>query len=369
MSRENKVALIYDDAMLGHAPDGYDPQRPEWTEMVKKRLGELDEGGMKFTHPERPERLQAVLDSFEDVPVDCCEWLTAEPAPRERQALVHTEEYLDHIESFRGKSGWLHHDTTAVSEHSVHAADVAVGAACRAVDEVMSGAHRRAFALVRPPGHHTHAGKARGFCLYNNVAIAAEHARRTHGIERVLIVDWDAHHGDGTQSIVAADPDIMHFDIHAGAPVYPGTGALYETGAEPAVGTLINVPLPPKSGDAVVLEALDAILAPAALRFRPDLILVSAGFDGHQADLLFTQTEAGFAAQTARLLELAELLTDGRIAFVLEGGYREALSVSVRACVEVLAGAEPPEIELGAEDPGRSDLRLAANFHNRPIYY
>lgn len=364
----NEVAVIYDDAMLEHAPDGYDPRHPEWTEMVKRRLGDADEGGMSFTHPERPERLRAILKSLEERPIEGLRWLQPEPASRETLSLVHTDSHIDYVESHRGKCGWLYHDTTAVSEGSVHAAEVAVGSACMAVDCAL-GEQRRSFALARPPGHHAYPDKSRGFCIYNNVGVAVRHAQIQHGIRKVLVVDWDAHHGNGTQAVFRGDPDVMHFDMHADSPTYPGTGPLFETGTQVDAGTLINVPLPPQTGDVVMLEAIDGILAPAALRFRPDLIVVSAGFDGHKSDLLLCQSEEGFAAMTARLLELASLLTDGRIAFVLEGGYRDALSVSVRACLEVLAGRTPPEIELGCDDPGRAALQLASVFHNRPIYW
>ncbi len=365
----SSVALFYHPEMLQHAPDGYDPAHPEWTERVKRRLGNLDEGGMSFTHPERPERLEAIIESLRAAPIDGLEWHEPAPASHLQKARVHTQEHLELLESYRDRSGWLHHDTTAVSEGSIHAADLSAGAACEAVETVLDGAVRRSFALSRPPGHHAYANKSRGFCLLNNVAIAVQHAREQHGVERVLVVDWDAHHGNGTQAIFRGDPNVMHFDIHADAPVYPGSGPLFDTGDRGAIGTLINVPLPPKTGDAVMLEALDDILMPAAIRFQPELIVVSAGFDGHRADLLFEQTDDGFAAMTGRLLDLASLLTDGRIAFVLEGGYREALSASVRACLTVMAGREPPKVALGGEDPGRANLQLAASFHNRPVYY
>ena len=360
------VAVVYDDAMLEHAPDGYDPERPEWTRIVKERLGPHDEGGMQFTHPERPERLRAIVEALEEHPVEGLEWIRPSPADRAAKLLVHTAEHVDRIESYRGRSGWLDVDTTAVSEGSVHAADVAVGAAMRAAELAMEG--QRAFALVRPPGHHCYADHPCGFCLYNNVAVAAAHARGSLGSERVLIVDWDAHHGNGTQAIFREDPSVMCFDIHAEAPIYPGSGPLHDTGSGEAHGTTINVPVPKGTGDVVPVEALERILRPAAERFAPDLVLVSAGFDGHAADLLMKQTDDGYAAMTGILLELAADVAGGRIGFVLEGGYREALSKSVRACLAVMAGAEPPAIERGADDPGREALALACTFHNRPIY-
>lgn len=363
-----EVTVVYREEMLDHAPTGYDPNHPDWTEIVKKRLGQEDEGGMDFTHPERPERLQTIRRSLEERPVEGTLWASAEPASRELLELAHTPRLIERVQSHRGKSGWLSADTTAVSEGSVLAAEIAAGCACVAVDAAVSTTSGRSFALVRPPGHHAYADRSAGFCIFNNVAIATQHARVNHGVERVLIVDFDAHHGNGTQAIFTGDPNVMHFDIHAEAPVYPGSGGLFETGTAEDFGTIVNVPVPLKTGDGVMLEIIDAILIPAAVRFRPDLIIVSAGFDGHRSDLLLEQTEDGFAAMTARLLDLAQLLTEGKIAFVLEGGYREALSVSVRASLEVMAGGPVPSIALGGPDPGRSHLQLASNFHNRPVY-
>lgn len=363
-----KVAVIYDEAFLGHFPDGYDPERPEWTEIIKERLGPEDEGGMLFTHPERPERLEAILEALDEDPVEGLDWITPEPAPKELIARVHTADHIGYLESYRGKSGWLNLDTTAVSEGSLPAAELAVGAAVEAVRTVWEGTHRRSFALVRPPGHHAYADRPTGFCLYNNVAIAARYALDELGAERVLIVDTDAHHGNGTQDIVESEPRIMQFDVHAAPPIYPGTGPLTDTGKGDSVGTVVNVPLPAESGSTVWLEALEEILRPAARRFRPDVIIVSAGYDAHPADLLMNVDEEGYAAMTAVLCDLADELCGGRIAFVLEGGYREALSVCVRAVLDVLAGGPVPEIERDPDDPGRAALQLAATFHNRPIH-
>ncbi len=365
-----QVKVIYDDAMLGHAPDGYDPKRPEWTEIVRERLGELDEGGMRYTHPERPERLQAILASLEERPIEGLHLVGAEPADRDTKLLAHTAAHVDYVESYRGKSGWLHPDTTAVSGGSCEAADVAVGAAVGAVDVVLSEeGPRRAFALVRPPGHHAGPNGPEGFCLFNNVAIAALHAQERHDVERVLIVDWDVHHGNGTQAIVRDRADILHFDIHAEAPVYPGTGAVFDTGPRHRPGGLINVPVPLQSGDTVFVEALEEILAPAARHFLPDLVIVSAGYDAHPADLLMNVSEGAFAVMTEQVLALAERYCEGRIAFVLEGGYREALSTAVHASLRVLAGAEAPAIERDVDDPGRDAVLVADRFHSRPVHF
>jgi len=363
------VKLIYDDVMLGHAPDGYDPARPEWTELIKERLGDLDEGGMEYTHPERPERLRVILESLEASPIEGLTLARATPADRATKRLAHTEEHIEYIESYRGRSGWLKEDTTAVSEGSCEAADTAVGAAIAAVETVLGDeGPRQAFAAVRPPGHHAGLDGPEGFCLYNNVAIAALHARRRLGVERVLVVDWDVHHGNGTQAILRDEPGTLHFDIHAAPPVYPGTGALFETGRARASGGLINVPLPSESGDSAFLEAIDTILRPAAERFLPDLVLVSAGFDAHPSDLLMNVSEAGFAAMTQRLMAIADRWCDGRLALVLEGGYREALSTSVHATLSTLVTGEAPAIERSLDDPGRHAVVTANRFHSRPVY-
>lgn len=364
----NRTAVFHHPDMLEHAPDGFDPNRPDWTQMVKERLGDQDEGGMRFTHPERPERLQGLLDSLRQHPIDGLDWYEAQPASRETLSLVHSDAHLDELESYRGRSGWLWHDTTAVSPGSIRAAELAAGASCDAVEAVLTSDHRRSFALVRPPGHHAYADRSRGFCLLNNVAIAVEHARRRHGVRRVLVLDWDTHHGNGTQAFFADDPDVLHVDFHAQSPTYPGGGSLTETGTGRGFGATINVPLPPETGDGIMVEALESILRPRAVQFQPELIIIGAGFDAHRSDLLMNQTEDGFAAMTAQVLELADLLTDGRIAFILEGGYREALAVSVHACLSVMAGASAPEIPRAVDDPGREALVLATRFHNRPIY-
>lgn len=357
------TAVVYAADMLEHHPTGYDPEHPEWTQIVKNILGDEDEGGMRYTHPERPQRLIRILEALAMRPVLGLDWLDPQPADEQDLLLVHRPEHVELVESYRGRSGWLDVDTTAVSEMSVHAAEVAVGAAMRAVDTVLSGAHRRAMALTRPPGHHAYAARACGFCFYNNVAVAAAHARQRHGVDRVLILDCDVHHGNGTESIFYEDPGVMFVDMHVAAPFYPGTGALEDTGRGEGVGTTRNVPLPAGSGDGAMLEAIDAIVRPVAERFRPGLILVSSGFDGHVNDLIMTQTAEGYGAMTASLCELADSLTEGRIAFVLEGGYREALGASVRETLAVLAGNPPPPVERADDDPGLEAVREAARFH------
>jgi len=237
---------------------------------------------------------------------------------------------------------------------------VAAGTAIAAVEAVVQGRTESSFALVRPPGHHAEPVRARGFCLFNNVAVAAAHAHLALGCERVMVVDWDAHHGNGTQDIFWADPDVLFFDIHRASPFYPGTGSLEEVGAGLGDGTNVNVPLPADAGDAAYLKAFREILVPAAEWFQPDLILVSAGFDPHSHDLALNVSYDGFAAMTGILQSLARRQCGGRLVFVLEGGYNLiSLSRGVRTVLRVLAGEAPPEPGLR----GLAEVEAAAAFH------
>ena len=225
---------------------------------------------------------------------------------------------------------------TVISPGSYDAAMLAAGAATAAVDAVMEGA-RAAFALVRPPGHHARYNSAMGFCLFNNMAVAAQHAVKKYGLERVMIVDWDVHHGNGTQDYFYERDDVLFFSSHR-YPFYPGTGAANETGRGKGEGYTVNVPLPAGTGDGRYKEVFDDVVAPLARRYRPQLILVSAGYDAHLADPLggMAVSVAGFSemARTVRSLadEIAEC--EGRVAAVLEGGYNvEALAASVMATI------------------------------------
>jgi acetoin utilization deacetylase AcuC-like enzyme len=217
-----------------------------------------------------------------------------------------------------------------------------------------------AFALVRPPGHHAESVRARGFCLFNNVAVAAAHAQAALGCRRVLIVDWDAHHGNGTQEIFWADPDVLFFDTHRAAPFYPGSGSLSEVGGGLGEGYTVNVPLPGGTGDMAMLKAFRDILVPAADAFRPDLVLVSAGFDAHRFDLAMNVSYEGFASMTGIVREIADRHCGGRLAMVLEGGYHtESLARGVHATLEVMAGADPQDPWA----PGINEVEEAAGFH------
>jgi acetoin utilization deacetylase AcuC-like enzyme len=198
----------------------------------------------------------------------------------------------------------------------------AAGGVLNAVDAVFDGRARNAFCAVRPPGHHANAARGMGFCLFNNIAIAARYAQQRYGIARALIVDWDVHHGNGTQDLFYTDPSVFFFSTHQW-PLYPGTGRSDETGAGPGEGTTLNFPFPAGSGRNQVLGAVLTALVPAMRNFRPDLVLISAGFDSRAGDLLgqFTLTDEDFADLTDAVMEIAEEYAGGRLISVLEGGY------------------------------------------------
>lgn len=358
MARQRQVKVFYDERVLAHDPDvnvSFLPGR------LDKRIRQILSGlNVQWSYPEHAGRITAILELIEEEPIEGLSFGEGRAATTEELARVHTSSYLKDIFALRGKNAWLDLDTTAVSPGSVEAAEVAAGTSIAAVEAVMKGEVESAFALVRPPGHHAEPVRARGFCLFNNVAVAAAHAQAELGCERVLILDWDAHHGNGTQDIFWADPDVLFFDIHRGAPFYPGSGELDEVGAGLGEGTTVNVPMPAGSGDVAYLKALREILVPAAEYFKPDLILVSAGFDAHWHDLALNVSYEGFGAMTAVLQELADRICEGRLVFVLEGGYNlESLARGTHAVLQVLAGAE-------ATEPGVTGVEAveeAAEFH------
>ena len=358
MLGDRQVTVFYDERMLAHCPNADVPFLPG---RLDRRVREIIAGlVVKWAYPEHPARLTAIKELLEREPVPGVHLERGAAATREQLARVHTTSYLDAIYALRGQNAWLDVDTTAVSPGSVEAAEVAAGTAIAAVEAVVAGRTSSAFALVRPPGHHAESVRARGFCLFNNAAVAAAHAQAALGCGRVLIVDWDVHHGNGTQEIFWADPDVMLFDAHRAAPFYPGSGMLEEVGVGLGEGATINVPLPGGSGDAAMLKAFREILVPAADYFKPDLVLVSAGFDMHRFDLALNVSTEGFAALTGIVQDIADRHCDGRLTMILEGGYNlESLSRGARAVLEVLAGAQPPE----PPESGIVEVAAAAEFH------
>jgi len=295
-------------------------------------------------HPERPERLTAVLSGLEKAGLlNTLTRISARPATDDELTLAHDRAYVDLVKrELANVQGVRQLSTgdTDVTRESLAAARAAAGGVLNAADAVASGRMKNAFCAVRPPGHHATRNRGMGFCIFNNVAIAARYLQKVHNIRRILIVDFDYHHGNGTQDIFYDDDTVFYFSTHHyGA--YPGTGSAAETGTGKGVGTTLNVPLPPSAGDAQILAAFEQQLVPAARRFKPDFILVSAGFDGMRNDLLgqFDITPQGYAAITRVIVRLADELCQGRIVSVLEGGYRlDGLAESVAAHVKVLKG-------------------------------
>lgn len=288
-------------------------------------------------HPESPSRLRAVLDALDDAQCVPTLRLDAPPATRDMLARVHHASMIDSVFAAAPDIGTDYLDPdTAMSTGSLDAALRAAGAVCAAVDLAMRGETRRAFCAVRPPGHHATPDQAMGFCLFNNVAVAAAHALSVHGLERVAIVDFDVHHGNGTADIFAADARVLYASTHQ-MPLYPGTGAAVQRG----VGNLVHVPLAPGAGSAPFQAAFNGHILPALEAFAPQLMMISAGFDAHLLDPLANlNLETGdFAWVTRQLAAIADRHSEGRVVSTLEGGYslnalREAVIAHVNALAE-----------------------------------
>jgi len=323
-------------------------------------------------HPERPERVGATVEHLGLRGV----WARLErPSvsfPRQPVLeFAHDEAYLSALHRACEAGGGSLSGDTPFSSRSYEAAALAAGAACDAVESVMAGGGP-AFALVRPPGHHACRDRGMGFCLLNHAAIAALHALELSA-GRVLLVDFDVHHGNGTQEILYENPSVLYFSVHQ-YPAYPGTGGLREIGAGPGIGATVNVPLPAGTGDAGYLEAFEQVLVPVAREFRPGLILASAGYDAHWTNSRYLNsirmrvTVSGFGSWVLLLKGLADELCGGRLALTLEGGYDvEALAWSVEATLRVLLGEEfedpigpPPG---GSEAPVREVIEACRRIH------
>ena len=309
------TGFLTGDIFLEHrTPDGF-PERPARTEAIAKRLLGSDL---------RPRLLV----------------LEPKAATVDDLALCHSRDYVARVKrECEGGAAFIDTGDMPVSPRSYEAAIHAVGGVLAACDAVLSGKLRNAFCAVRPPGHHALREKAMGFCLFNTVAIAARHLIERHKLERILIVDWDVHHGNGTQDEFYEDGRVLFFDTHL-SPFYPGTGAAEERGRGKGEGRIFNVPLPARTGDEAVLKIYREQLLPAAKAFKPDFVLVSCGFDSHRNDLLgrLGLTEAGYAEMTKVLREIADASAKGRIVSVLEGGYHlEAIAASAEAHVRELA--------------------------------
>jgi acetoin utilization deacetylase AcuC-like enzyme len=274
-------------------------------------------------HPESPARLKAIYDMLES-PVMAGKFLLIPPrfATHKEIELVHSPEYVHFIANTAGHPSVMLDPDTETTPYTYETARLAAGGLCNAIDSVMTGVVHNAFAFIRPPGHHAEYDEAAGFCIFNNIAIGARHALSVHHLERILIVDWDVHHGNGTQRTFYESREVLYFSVHQ-YPGYPGTGAVEEIGLKKGLGYTINVPVSFAAGDAQFLRIFRTLLYPITRHYQPDLILVSAGFDISLGDPLggMRVTPAGFAAMTRVLMNLADECCAGKLGLTLEGGY------------------------------------------------
>ncbi len=301
-------------------------------------------------HVENARRLEAIISYLEQTELKPqLTPIKPRAATVDELSLIHHKQHISHVREVAQRGGgWLDTDTV-MSAASYEAALYAAGGAIRATEAVVNGEVNSAFALVRPPGHHATVTRAMGFCLFNNVAIAAKYALAKYKLERILIIDFDVHHGNGTQDAFYDNPQVLYISTHE-CPFYPGTGSLEEAGKGEAKGTTVNIPLPAGCGDAEYLQVFEQIIAPATRRFKPQLILVSAGYDAHWADdiAMMQVSITGIVQMVTIIKELADELCSGHLVFSLEGGYDlTALAASVKATFEVLLGNTNIEDPLG----------------------
>jgi len=312
----NRVGIVRDAVYLSHRTGSFHPECPERLEVLYSML---DGAGMGKIH----------------VPLE------TRKAERDEITLVHSDRHFGHVAATAGvPQSYLDADTQT-SEQSFDAALCAAGAVLRGVDLLMAGECSPIFALVRPPGHHAEHDRAMGFCLFNNIAIGARYAIEKHDLKRIVVVDWDLHHGNGTQHAFYDDNRVLYFSTHQ-YPYYPGTGDLSETGQGSGTGYTVNVPLPVGMGDRDFYRVFREVLEPIVNAYRPELVLVSAGFDTYFNDPLggMAVTPEGFASLAGAVQAMAQRHADGRLLLALEGGYHlEGLRQSVKAVIEQLAGA------------------------------
>ncbi len=324
-------------------------------------------------HPEHAGRLHAIAQAVtESGLLERLVWVEPRQAEQDDLLAVHSAAYLARLEATRGHSlVMLDADTYATGE-SYDTACLAAGAVLAITDVVLGGDATNGLAAVRPPGHHATPNRAMGFCLLNNVAVAARYAQRQHGVERVVIVDFDVHHGNGTQDAFYGTPSVLYISTHQ-SPLYPGTGAANEVGEGSGVGFTVNIPLPPGVGDAGYGAAFEHIVIPALRRFRPEVIFVSAGFDAHWADPLaqMALSLSGYDSIVRRLVEQAAELCQGRLVAVLEGGYHlDALAYGWANTIRAFLGDEGCDDPLGPARAAERDidavLRRIQAIHHLP---
>src|SRR5690606_12759592 len=281
---------------------------------IDPRYREHDPGA---GHPERPDRVVVIEDLIETWTGPALERIAPRLARESEIRAAHSADLFEQLRATEGRAFCRIDPDTATSPRSYEIALLAAGGVLELVDAIASGVHPNGFAIVRPPGHHATATRAMGFCLFNNVAIAARYLQAVHGYERIAIVDWDLHHGNGTEAIFYEDPSVLYVSLHQ-YPYYPGTGAASDVGRGPGTGFNVNVPFSAGVGDAGFLLAFEQVIEPVLRQFAPDFVLVSAGFDAHRRDPLggLEVTEAGYLEMTHRLLAIAEETAGGRLAAV-----------------------------------------------------
>ncbi len=307
-------------------------------------------------HPENPNRLRAIYAMLQrgDMEGQFTE-IPPRPATREELEMVHLPSYIDLIASTAGQPSRRLDPDTVASPKSYEVARLAVGGVLEAIEAVLQGKINNAFALVRPPGHHAETDRAMGFCIFNNIAVGAKYVMKMHGMERILIIDWDVHHGNGTQNTFYEDPEVLYLSTHRYGLFYPGTGAPAEVGSGKGEGYTVNVPISPGSGDAEYGNVFLHILKPIALSYEPQLILVSAGFDTYYRDPLggMEMTERGYARLTNIIMDMAERTCGGKIVITLEGGYDlDGLATSVKGVLRELRGDSTIEVAECERDEG-----------------
>ncbi len=306
-------------------------------------------------HFETPQRLETIYNMIDREGLN--KRLTLIPprfATLEELEMIHTPDYIEKIMDTAGEPLRYLDPDTVTSEQTWEAAFLAAGGAFEAVKAVMTGKLDNAFALVRPPGHHAERNRQMGFCIFNNTALAAEYARRQFGLNRILIVDWDLHHPNGTQHIFEKTKEVLLFSTHR-FPFFPGTGAIDEIGIKEGRGFTINVPLSPQKNDSDFYEIYKKILKPVALEFKPQVVLVSAGFDTHYDDPIggMRATEYGYAFLSDMVLEIADKTCDGKAVFLLEGGYDQgAMRKSAKAVLETMSSSIPQDLKITIKKRG-----------------
>ena len=291
-------------------------------------------------HPERPERIDALLDLLRRYTREGLLKISPRAATIDEITANHDRRYIEQVRSTAGKPFFVFDPDTTAYAKSYETALLAAGGLLELIDHVVAGKVDNGFAMVRPPGHHAEADRAMGFCFFNNVAIGARYLRAAHGLDRILIVDWDVHHGNGTQRSFYADKSVLYVSLHQ-YPHYPGTGAVNEAGVAEGLGYTVNIPFPGGYGDDQYAAAFRRIIEPVSRQFAPEFVLVSAGFDAHRSDPLSQMrlSDDGYAAMMRSLLEVARDHAGGRCAVVLEGGYDlDALAQAVSRVLDELGG-------------------------------